>query len=124
MATQGEQGLRPVAIGGGAISLTARQLECLAYVAAHPDATYVQITRALGLTAKSSAHRLLTGLEERGWIRRRHCHSGRIETLRPVPAVRPWTAAEGLAFARAWRIRMKPHFDALYGPEPTGRRAA
>lgn len=25
--------------------------------------------------------------------------------------------AEGLAYARAWRIRMKPAFDALYGPE-------
>lgn len=24
---------------------------------------------------------------------------------------------QGLAFARAWRVRMKPHFDALYGPE-------
>lgn len=26
--------------------------------------------------------------------------------------------AERLAYARAWRIRMKPHFDALYGVEP------
>jgi hypothetical protein len=25
---------------------------------------------------------------------------------------------EGIAFARAWRIRMKPHFDAIYGTEP------
>jgi hypothetical protein len=25
--------------------------------------------------------------------------------------------AEGLAFARAWRLRMKPYFDALYGPD-------
>lgn len=25
--------------------------------------------------------------------------------------------ALGLAFARSWRERMKPHFDAIYGPE-------
>jgi hypothetical protein len=25
---------------------------------------------------------------------------------------------EGLAWAKAWRIRMKPWFDALYGAEP------
>jgi hypothetical protein len=25
---------------------------------------------------------------------------------------------EGLAHARAWRERMKPHFDAMFGPEP------
>ncbi len=24
---------------------------------------------------------------------------------------------EGLRYAREWRVRMKPHFDALYGPE-------
>jgi hypothetical protein len=24
---------------------------------------------------------------------------------------------ERLAFARAWRIRTKPYFDAIYGPE-------
>jgi hypothetical protein len=28
------------------------------------------------------------------------------------------TRAERLAYARTWRIRMKPHFDAIYGTEP------
>ncbi len=28
------------------------------------------------------------------------------------------TRDERLAYARAWRIRMKPHFDAIYGAEP------
>lgn len=27
-------------------------------------------------------------------------------------------AAEGRAFALAWRARTKPYFDAIYGPEP------
>lgn len=26
--------------------------------------------------------------------------------------------AAALKWAREWRIRMKPHFDAMYGPEP------
>ena len=26
--------------------------------------------------------------------------------------------ADRLAYARAWRIRMKPHLDAIYGTEP------
>lgn len=42
-------------------------------------------------------------------------------------------AAEGKAFALAWRARMKPYFDALYGPDewaedrrlaPMAKRAA
>lgn len=34
--------------------------------------------------------------------------------------------AEGLAYARAWRIKNKPIFDALYGPDPvaSGRETA
>ena len=28
------------------------------------------------------------------------------------------TRDKRLAYARAWRIRMKPHFDAIYGVEP------
>ncbi|SCY89266.1 hypothetical protein SAMN05660666_03452 [Novosphingobium aromaticivorans] len=29
------------------------------------------------------------------------------------------TREQRLAEARAWRIRMKPYFDAIYGVEPT-----
>ena len=39
----------------------------------------------------------------------------------PGPRIRDReTRAERLAYAyaRAWRIRMKPHFDAIYGVEP------
>lgn len=28
------------------------------------------------------------------------------------------TRADRLAYARAWRTRMKPYFDAIYGVEP------
>ena len=40
----------------------------------------------------------------------------------PLGGVRPLIGdrefrRRGLAWARAWRARMKPHFDALYGAE-------
>lgn len=41
------------------------------YIAANGRApTLMEITRALGLSAKSNAHRLLCALEERGYVRR------------------------------------------------------
>ena len=38
-------------------------------------------------------------------------------TRRPPDAATRFEAARGRNFARAWRARMKPFFDAIYGPE-------
>ena len=32
--------------------------------------------------------------------------------------------ADGLSFARNWRIATKPHFDAIYGPERAAMKIA
>jgi hypothetical protein len=60
---------------------------------------------------------MLGHLEAGGYIRRASHRARSVEVLRGPGVPRPWTADEGLAYASAWRIRMKPHFDALYGPE-------
>lgn len=78
----------------------------------------LEMRRSLGVTT-SGVCRLLDALEERGWIRRLPNRARAIEVLHappPGPLV-TLTREEGLAHARAWRLRMKPHFDALYGPE-------
>jgi SOS-response transcriptional repressor LexA len=100
---------------------TPRQLELLRYLHGRPVCpTIAEIAEALGGIGKSSVAALLDGLEERGWIRRLHSRARAIEVLRAPPAgvpLKELTREEGLAHARAWRERMKPHFDALYGAE-------
>ncbi len=57
------------------IGLTARQLDLLRYVIGHVDAhgygpSYSDINFAMGFKSNSGTARLLTGLEERGAIKR------------------------------------------------------
>lgn len=57
------------------MGLTERQMECLAFIKRTVDAgnkapTFDEIKLALGLKQKSGVHRLLSALEDRGYIRR------------------------------------------------------
>lgn len=53
------------------IPLTDRQQELLAYLRSCEQApSFAEMRDAVGLTSKSGIHRLVTGLEERGFIRR------------------------------------------------------
>ena len=78
--------------------LTQKQSELLAFLTSHMDAhevppSFDEMRDALGLASKSGIHRLVSGLEERGYIRRLANRARAIEILRP--------AATGNAFARA-----------------------
>ena len=72
--------------------LTRKQSELLAYLSDHMQQhdvppSFDEMRDALGLASKSGVHRLVSGLEERGYIRRLANRARAIEILKPVTAV-------------------------------------
>ena len=69
--------------------LTRKQSELLEYLTTHLSMNDVppsfdEMRDALGLASKSGIHRLVSGLEERGYIRRLPNRARAIEILRPA----------------------------------------
>ena len=80
--------------------LTRKQSELLNYLSDHMQQhdvppSFDEMRDALGLASKSGVHRLVSGLEERGYIRRLANRARAIEILKPV------TAAAGGVVTRA-----------------------
>ena len=80
--------------------LTRKQSELLTYLSDHMQQhdvppSFDEMRDALGLASKSGVHRLVSGLEERGYIRRLANRARAIEILKPV------TAAASGVFTRA-----------------------
>ena len=80
--------------------LTRKQSELLTYLNDHMQQhdvppSFDEMRDALGLASKSGVHRLVSGLEERGYIRRLANRARAIEILKPV------TAAAGDVVTRA-----------------------
>ena len=80
--------------------LTHKQSELLTYLSDHMQQhdvppSFDEMRDALGLASKSGVHRLVSGLEERGYIRRLANRARAIEILKPV------TAAAGGVVTRA-----------------------
>ena len=72
--------------------LTRKQSELLTYLSDHMQQhdvppSFDEMRDALGLASKSGVHRLVSGLEERGYIRRLANRVRAIEILKPVTAV-------------------------------------
>ncbi len=71
--------------------LTKKQKELLDYLTTHAEKhevppSFDEMRDALGLASKSGIHRLVSGLEERGYIRRLANRARAIEILKPVNA--------------------------------------
>ncbi len=71
--------------------LTRKQSELLTYLSDHMQQhdvppSFDEMRDALGLASKSGVHRLVSGLEERGYIRRLANRARAIEILKPVRA--------------------------------------
>ena len=71
--------------------LTRKQSELLTYLSDHikqhdVPPSFDEMRDALGLASKSGVHRLVSGLEERGYIRRLANRARAIEILKPVTA--------------------------------------
>ena len=74
--------------------LTKKQLELLRYIDGHMkkrgvSPSFDEMKEALGLKSKSGIHRLITGLEERGFIRRLPHRARALEILRRPDALPP-----------------------------------
>ena len=78
--------------------LTKKQSELLSFLKSHMDKhevppSFDEMRDALGLASKSGIHRLVSGLEERGFIRRLANRARAIEILRPATAENTITRA-------------------------------
>jgi repressor LexA len=77
-------------------ALTKRQRELLEYLRSCDDCpSFVEMRDALGFASKSAIHRLLSGLEERGYITRLHNRARAIYLvpgMQPPPISRPMRA--------------------------------
>lgn len=70
--------------------LTGRQLAALTFIDGYIRTraiapTFTEICEALGLKSKSGAHRLLQGLQERGWIEQMPGRARAVRILVPPP---------------------------------------
>jgi repressor LexA len=91
--------------------LTRKQHELLVFIDRHLKQTgfspsFEEMKAALGLKSKSGIHRLISALEERGFLRRRHHRARALEVVRlpddrqaRVPAVAEAEASVGSGFA-------------------------
>jgi SOS-response transcriptional repressor LexA len=75
----------------GPETLTDRQLQCMRLIQDYTDAsggsapTVAQLAAALDLKSKSGAHRLISGLVERGYIERGFARSRSLRILHRLP---------------------------------------
>lgn len=77
------------------IGLTAKQAELLAFVEGHMAAnngiapSFEEMALGVGVASKSGIHRLLTALEERGYIRRLRDRARALEVVPPAERRHP-----------------------------------
>src|SRR5689334_23668145 len=78
--------------------LTRKQYELLVYIDSHLKATgfspsFEEMKDALQLRSKSGIHRLISALEERGFLKRRHHRARALEVVRLPNELAPREAA-------------------------------
>jgi repressor LexA len=110
----------------GVTMLTQKQSELLAFLTSHMaehdvPPSFDEMRDALGLASKSGIHRLVSGLEERGYIRRLANRARAIEILRPGAAGQAITravssAAEHVTLPLLGRIAAGTPIEALSDP--------
>ncbi|MCH1426553.1 MAG: transcriptional repressor LexA, partial [Alphaproteobacteria bacterium] len=106
--------------------LTQKQSELLAFLTSHMaehdvPPSFDEMRDALGLASKSGIHRLVSGLEERGYIRRLANRARAIEILRPATAGQAITravssAVEHVTLPLLGRIAAGTPIEALSDP--------
>ena len=111
----------------GAVMLTKKQKELLDYLTTHAEKhdvppSFDEMRDALGLASKSGIHRLVSGLEERGYIRRLANRARAIEILKPVNAAADaigrgvTAAANSVSLPLLGRIAAGTPIEALSAP--------
>jgi repressor LexA len=113
-------------VGVEGIMLTRKQSELLEFLVKHSEEhdvppSYDEMRDALGLASKSGIHRLVSGLEERGHIRRLANRARAIEILRPSGAAASLAksvsaAVEAVSLPLLGRIAAGTPIEALSDP--------
>ena len=90
--------------------LTRKQHELLIFIDRHLQETgfspsFEEMKDALQLKSKSGIHRLITALEERGFLKRRHHRARALEVIRMPQDARPRAVTAVAAAARRPRPR-------------------
>jgi len=107
--------------------LTRKQKELLDYLTNHAEThdvppSFDEMRDALGLASKSGIHRLVSGLEERGYIRRLANRARAIEILKPASSVMGdigravASAADAVSLPLLGRIAAGTPIEALSDP--------
>ena len=106
--------------------LTRKQNELLDFLVKHAEEhdvppSFDEMRDALGLASKSGIHRLVSGLEERGYIRRLANRARAIEIIRPAGAPSPIgqavaAAVEAVSLPLLGRIAAGTPIEALSDP--------
>lgn len=106
--------------------LTKKQYELLLYIDKHLrdhgiSPSYDEMKDALGLRSKSGIHRLMTGLEERGFIKRLPHRARALEVLRLPENQTPRASEEPASNVRAFAPQLvRNRVDLLGQPTPQG----
>lgn len=74
------------------MGLTPKQLECFRFIAGYIrdkgcSPTFDEVCEAMGSSSRSSAHRLIHALIERGWLRQKHGAKRSLEVIAKSDAV-------------------------------------
>lgn len=77
-------------VGCGMIGLTSKQAELLGFIETYMavdgvSPSFDEMRRAVNLKSKSGIHRLISALEERGFIRRMHNRARALEVMNTNP---------------------------------------
>ena len=94
--------------------LTRKQHELLTFIDRHLKATgfspsFEEMKEALQLKSKSGIHRLISALEERGFLRRRHHRARALEVVRLPDDIAPRLTADGRAETGASATAFAPN---------------
>jgi repressor LexA len=113
------------------MGLTAKQRELYDFIAATiaekgVAPSFGEMLAATGRTSKNNVHRLLTGLEERGYIRRIPVHARAIELLPAGEAVelRPEVRSAAVRYASQHGIKLSTLYAEAITAYVVGDKAA
>src|SRR5690242_14059016 len=102
--------------------LTKKQHELLQFISRHLNQhgvspSFDEMKEALGLRSKSGIHRLITGLEERGFIRRLPHRARALEVIREPEGANPANGASKPAFTpHVIEGKFKPGLAGAHAP--------
>ena len=101
--------------------LTAKQHELIRFIQQRLEETgispsFEEMKEALDLKSKSGVHRLISALEERGFLRRLPNRARALEAIRQPEDATPALLLQLVQMSCRWRLRQRPRHRPLRPP--------